>query len=105
IALDIRIQNRDLKVAPLIFIVFIENAIKFSSREDNRINTISISLYQKDNRITFTCSNMYESDEQAGGGIGLSNVTRRLELLYKDRYILTINKENDQYSVQLILEV
>jgi len=35
----------------------------------------------------------------------LNNVKRRLELLYKDRYTLTIKKEQPVYSVELILLV
>jgi hypothetical protein len=105
IKLDIRIEDRTIRVAPLIFIVFVENAIKFSTRDDNRINTIDIHLHQSGNRILFECSNMFENDEQVSGGIGLTNVTRRLELLYKDRYTLTVNQEGNRYFVQLILTV
>jgi two-component system, LytTR family, sensor kinase len=105
IALDIDIRDRNLKIAPLLFIPFIENAFKFSSRDDSRVNTIRIGLQQTGNRIVFQCSNTYEEPEQEPGGIGLSNVTRRLELLYRDRYTLDIKKEQHTYSVQLTLLV
>jgi two-component system, LytTR family, sensor kinase len=103
IELDIGIEDPTIKVAPLIFIVFVENAFKFSSREDNIANYIKIALRQSGSRIVFDCSNSYEDPGQVVGGIGLNNVTRRLELLYKDRHELTIKKEQGVYSVQLII--
>jgi LytS/YehU family sensor histidine kinase len=102
--LDINIDDRSIKVAPLIFIVFVENAFKYSTR-DNKVNTIKISLQQKGMQIVFECSNSYEDVPQESGGIGLNNVKRRLELLYKDRYTLTIIKDQGIYFVQLILSI
>jgi two-component system LytT family sensor kinase len=101
IDLDVQIQNKEIKIAHLLFIPFIENAFKFSTRDDNRPNHIKISLKQSGNRIVFTCSNTYEDVNQDAGGIGLSNVKRRLELLYKDRYTLEIQKDETNYSVNL----
>jgi sensor histidine kinase YesM len=103
--LDINIEDKTMKVAPLIFIVFVENAFKFSSREENRINTIRIRLQQTGKQILFECTNSYDDTGQATGGIGLNNVKRRLELLYKDRHTLTIRKEQGIYYVQLILNL
>jgi two-component system LytT family sensor kinase len=105
ISLDISIEDKSVKVAPLIFLAFVENAFKFSTRDDNQANNIAISLRQSGNRILFTCSNSYDVQEQPGGGIGLSNAARRLELLYKDRYTLTIQQEQSQYTVHLTLMV
>jgi hypothetical protein len=105
IELEVSIENEAVKVAPLIFIVFVENAFKFSTRDDNTANYIKIVLRQKGDLIVFECSNSYDNTGQEVGGIGLNNVTRRLELLYKDRHVLTIKKEKTVYSVQLILNV
>lgn len=105
IELDINIPDKTVKIAPLIFLTFVENAFKFSTRDDNRINNITISLQQRPGRIEFSCSNSYEVQDQITGGIGLNNVTRRLELLYKDRYSLEIVKEPSVYTVHLTLLV
>jgi two-component system, LytTR family, sensor kinase len=103
--LEIGIEDNTIKIAPLIFIVFVENAFKFSTREDNGTNIIKILLRQKERRILFECSNSYETDMQDPGGIGLNNVKRRLELLYKDKYTLDIRKDKYVYTVQLTLFV
>jgi two-component system, LytTR family, sensor kinase len=105
VELDIDIQNKATRVAPLLFVTFVENAFKFTTREDNGVNTIRVSLRQSGDRIVFECTNPYEEQKQAEGGIGLNNVRRRLELLYKDRYTLTIRNEQSIFYVQLILMV
>lgn len=105
VELEVSIEDKSLPVAPLIFIAFVENAFKYSTRDDNRVNSIRIRLRQQGNRIVFQCSNSYEQEEPTTGGIGISNVTRRLELLYKGRYELNIQKDPTTYSIQLTLTV
>src|SRR3984885_4374654 len=90
--LKVNYQNGAVKVAPLIFMAFVENAFKYVSRGDSDINSVSISLNEEDGRIDFTCDNSFDETEAAAGGIGLNNAVRRLDLLYKDRYRLDIKK-------------
>ncbi|HEX5168851.1 MAG TPA: histidine kinase [Cyclobacteriaceae bacterium] len=103
VTLDIDYTDGAVKVAPLIFMAFVENAFKYASRDDNAINRILISLKQQPGKIEFVCENPYDESEFPAGGIGLTNATRRLELLYKDRYQLDIKKENSIYRVRLVL--
>jgi LytS/YehU family sensor histidine kinase len=85
---------------------FVENAFKYVSRGDKAINRILISLKQHGQKIDFTCTNTYDDEgESAQGGIGLTNASRRLELLYKDRYTLDIKKQNNVYQVDLTLTI
>jgi len=51
------------------------------------------------NRIT---KHLSDTTEQ-GSGIGLKNVTRRLELLYPGRHTLRIADDGSQYTVELNL--
>jgi len=103
VTLDIHCENGAVKVAPLIFMAFVENAFKYASRDDMAINRIIISLKQQPGKIEFVCENTYDDGESSQGGIGLTNATRRLELLYKDRYQLDIKNENNIYRVQLTI--
>ena len=103
IELDVQIQDPGIRIAPLLFMPFLENAFKFSTRDDNRTNHIRISLQQQGNQIHFNCFNSFEAVEVPAGGIGLNNVRRRLELLYKDRYTLNIQSEQGIYAVDLNL--
>jgi len=105
ITLNVKINDRHLKIAPLLFIPFVENAFKFSSYEDDRESKIAIRLLQNGNNIVFECINSYEEADRKDGGIGLNNIKRRLELLYKDRYDLDIKSESTTWHVQLTLNI
>ncbi len=103
VSLKINYQNGSVKIAPLIFMAFVENAFKYVSRGDDKINRIIIELNEENGKIDFTCDNSYDDEQQAKGGIGLNNAARRLELLYKNRYKLTISKIHNMYQVNLKL--
>jgi sensor histidine kinase YesM len=38
-------------------------------------------------------------------GIGITNTRKRLDLMYKDRYILTIKDRHDRYSIHLTIHL
>jgi two-component system LytT family sensor kinase len=103
VTIKVNYQNGSVKIAPLIFMAFVENAFKYVSRDDSVINSIIIGLTEIDGRVDFTCDNTYDETEAAPGGIGLNNAVRRLDLLYKDRYLLYIKKELNIYHVHLML--
>ncbi len=105
VTLDINYRDGTIKIAPLIFMAFVENAFKYASRDDQSANRIFISLKQESGKINFVCENTFDEGETSPGGIGLVNATRRLELLYKDRYQLDIKNENNIYRVQLTLSL
>lgn len=110
VAMDISYADGNVKVAPLIFMAFVENAFKYVSRDDKVINRIMISLKQLPiaigtGKIEFVCENTYDESESSEGGIGLTNATRRLELLYKDRYQLTIKNADKVFRVELTLTI
>jgi two-component system, LytTR family, sensor kinase len=102
IELDIRVSDKSFKIAPLIFLAFVENTFKHSTR-DLTINNINIHLHQSNNKIIFECRNSYEEQAKDQKGIGLINVTRRLELLYKGCYSLEVKKENGIYETRLTI--
>jgi two-component system LytT family sensor kinase len=104
IELEIHIENGSLKIAPLLFMAFVENAFKFSTRDEN-INIIQIKLTEKNKTVSFECRNGYEEEPPAARGIGLQNTIRRLDLLYKNRYELTMKNERGLYYVHLIVRL
>jgi len=105
VSLIVGYKNRNVQIAPLIFMAFVENAFKYASRGDRMSNRILIQLKEENGQIHFTCENSFEESETSSGGIGLNNAARRLELLYKDRYKLDIKKEQNIYSVDLTLSL
>lgn len=107
VSLNVRLPKKfeDRKIAPLLFVPFIENAFKhgISNREKS---FIEISMDINANSIIFRCSNSIHAGrdfETTGnkGGIGLENVKKRLGLLFPERHNLTINKSEMQFDVNL----
>ena len=104
VSLKTNYQDGTVKVAPLIFMAFVENAFKYVSRGDSGLNEVSITLSEEEGKIDFTCENSCDEETEAvTGGIGLNNAVRRLELLYRDRYKLNITKQDNRYKVDLTL--
>ncbi|MBE0647830.1 MAG: histidine kinase, partial [Bacteroidales bacterium] len=104
---DFEGANPKMRVAPLLFIAFVENSFKHSHIEDTDHSWIRIMLKTDGNRIIFGCENSLpdsQNTKDTTPGIGLENVKRRLELLYPKRHQLVIEEKKEIYSVTLILE-
>mgnify|MGYP000845767581 FL=1 len=103
INVDVPPQLPELKLPPLMLIIFVENAFKhgISYREESFID---IKLRVEDKRLLFSCCNSKPSQVQQTnekGGMGLQNVRQRLELLYDDDYTLDISDGEKTYEVKL----
>ncbi|MEQ9439332.1 MAG: histidine kinase [Cyclobacteriaceae bacterium] len=99
----------DYLIAPLILIVFIENAFKHSqaSQSDNISIDINIRLLD-DGTLDFRCANSFQpimNIENLSQGIGLENVRKRLQLLYPQTHQLEIRQTEDQYVVHLSMQL
>src|SRR5690606_6350711 len=100
--------EQEYRIAPLILIVFVENAFKHSQSGQSSNIEIDISVEMKGGRLEFHCQNNYEkvqSLDTVAGGIGLKNVQKRLELLYPNKHRLTIQDRENRYRVDLDLEL
>jgi len=95
------------KVAPLIFIPFIENAFKYAYYSDSLpVVTIRFDINEKE--ILFACSNFYNCQKNeviSNSGIGLSNLRKQLSLLYPDRHELKVEKKNTKFEAVLRLDI
>jgi len=98
----------EYKIAPLILIVFIENAFKQSQSGQSSDIEIDMSVKLNNSTLEFRCKNNYQSGfslDSVAKGIGLKNVRKRLELLYPKKHILEIKETDNAYNVYLRLEL
>jgi len=110
ISLNISFPDKydDINIPPLIFIPFIENAFKhgISFREKSFID---ISMTTDKESVKFRCTNslvkIREENETSQSGIGLENVTKRLNLLFPGKHELKINKSETEFEVFLQIKI
>ncbi|WP_026897657.1 sensor histidine kinase [Daejeonella oryzae] len=103
--LDISGDPENQTIMPLVLISFVENAFKHGVATDEK-SPIRITIKIESGKLFFRVINRksdFNKDET--GGIGLLNVHRRLDLIYKDKYKLTIDNSTDYYSCVLNLEL
>jgi hypothetical protein len=106
-----KIRNTNIKIAPQVLIVFIENAFKHSKNTLSREIEIEIALKITGNFICLQVTNSYHAEKNAdnvineNSGLGLINTIKRLDLLYENDYELKRKEENGQYRIDLRLKL
>ncbi len=101
--------DNSYKIAPLIMIVFVENAFKHSQSSQSNEIEININIRIESNgKLNFECTNSYSeiaNNANLARGIGLENVKKRLELIYPDAYKLSLKDDDQKYQVDFILDL
>jgi LytS/YehU family sensor histidine kinase len=107
IRLKIEGETENRKIAPLILIPFIENAIKHGLNSAVDETWLDISIQINGNNLLFICKNNYREEKfkDNHNGIGLENVTKRLNIIYHNKFTIVITKINFVYEVTLKLEI
>lgn len=103
ISLDVPEVLPDSMLPPLLLVIFVENAFKHGISYRTK-SFVEISLQPHGDRLLFSCRNSrpeIKHDENMKGGVGLSNVRRRLDLLFPGNYTLDIKEQEDTYTVHL----
>jgi sensor histidine kinase YesM len=97
----------NLLVPPMLFMPFVENAVKHSAGGTGG-SYVHINFRMVKNSLWFSCINSIPDiprNSKASGGIGLFNVKRRLELLYGANFSLAIKEEKTIFHVNLQLRL
>ncbi|MFI3286365.1 MAG: histidine kinase [Rikenellaceae bacterium] len=100
------ISRPNAKIAPLLLITFVENAIKYGVAAHLQ-SDIYVKVQFKRGKLYFMARNKIfkkQTDQENKIGIGINNCINRLELLYPGQYTLQIDDSNDIYNVELNLE-
>lgn len=100
--------NLGSRVAPLLMLPLVENAFKHGVKNLEVLKPIQISLNQKGKSFTFSVKNHYQKElanDKEKGGIGLTNLSRRLALHYPDNHELSISNEDENFIVNLQIDL
>ncbi|WP_316812162.1 sensor histidine kinase [Pedobacter heparinus] len=105
------INDPNIRLAPVLLIVFIENAFKHSKNSAAADISIDIQIKLWTDSILFSVRNTYGLEDQQqnslnkSSGMGLPNVQKRLQLLYPDAHALRMYRDEKFHCVDLRLKI
>lgn len=111
---DIRFNvNGDFKdqyIAPLLLIIFIENAFKHFSAAKGQSAFVHVQMNINQGRLLLTVKNSVDPEyvpvqHKFKGGLGLANVKQRLDLIYPQQYSLKTIKESAYFEIDLTIDL
>lgn len=97
---DIHTTSSDLNIAPMLLLPFVENSFKHGSIENGKLK-IDLYLHSSETDLHFKIHNSHKSKNESQRGIGLDNIKKRLELLYPNKYELSIDESSSKFMVDL----
>lgn len=98
------------KIAPLLFIPFVENSFKHGMSNQIHEGYVNIDLNIENKNLQLHIENSLAElpmklSNKKSGGIGLINIKRRLELIYPKKHKLNTNKSDSKFTVDLHLSL
>lgn len=96
-----------VQIPPLLFISFVENAVKHNNDASNP-SYVHLSFDVRGTDVFFQCVNSkpaIKAVSSTAGGLGLTNIKRRLELLFPSTHRLMIEDSAETYSVTLTIQL
>lgn len=108
-----KIQFTDFRIAPMLLVVFVENAFKHGRNLDGTRMYIHIDMHCTGSYFVFSVVNskidinqqMRSPLERKHSGFGLDNVKKRLNLLYPDQHTLDIQDTENEFRVVVQLKM
>lgn len=94
------IHKDTLQLPPMLLLPFVENAFKHGTQVEGVLK-ITINLVTDKESLLFQIKNSFEKKLNSKKGIGLDNIRKRLEMLFKKDYQLDISSKNKEFLVNL----
>ncbi len=96
-------DQSDVRIPPMLLLPFVENAFKHGASRSEDHSWIQIRLQLQNDRLSFTVENSVpeEGEPVASTGLGLSNLRKRLDILFPNQYELMTLREDSQFLATL----
>ena len=101
-------ETADLYIKPLLLLPFVENSFKHGTSKMLSNPWINLKIELQNTSLVMKLMNgkrALSDTHNEPKGTGIENVKKRLELLYKDKYDLQINEDEEVFIVNLRLEL
>jgi sensor histidine kinase YesM len=96
VRMNINFTRENIPVPTMLLMPFMENLFKHGIDKTKNDNEVLVKLSVQNKRLQYSVKNKLHPETKNGTGFGLSNLKKRLNLLYGDDYTMTV-KENDTY--------
>ena len=104
----IRISHTSVYIPPLLLLPFIENCFKHGNIGKDDDGWMELDISDENGNLFFVCKNSFNhtpAKQSAFSGIGLTNVKKRLDLIFAEKYELQTLKQDGEYMVSLQVPV
>jgi two-component system LytT family sensor kinase len=99
-------ESEEKQISPMILIQFIENAFKHGLEEYKNNSYLNIKITIENGHLRYESVNsIAKTTSSSNGGVGLTNVRKRLNIIYPSKHRLHIHSDNLEYKVDLTLEL
>jgi LytS/YehU family sensor histidine kinase len=111
IQFDIDGESGDKLIAPLVFIPFLENSFKHGVNNQIKSGFVNIDMELSNDRVKMEIENSKvttiesQHTSKKSGGIGLTNVKRRLKLIYPNKHKIDIINKANSFKVLLDIQL
>ncbi|WP_394748951.1 sensor histidine kinase [Spongiimicrobium salis] len=105
VVFEVTTDDKIKNLPPLLLLPLLENAFKYNV--DKRNTTIAIILTIKDDLLHFKIENTFlaHTTKNGIGGLGLSNLKKRLDLYFSDRYAYDVKIDEAIYTASLKIDL
>lgn len=101
--------NADIKIPPMLFLPLVENSFKHGKHKLENKAVVEAEITVTPKNMVFVIKNdmlqPVSSSVKSRGGIGLSNINKRLALYYPGQYELIMKENNNQYIAELTIDL
>jgi len=104
VLLDVSGDTGSVRIPPMLFFPLVENCFKHGTGPDVDRPEIKIRILVKEDAVEFVSENRKPEILRSGakeGGVGLSNIVKRLQLLYPERHTFVTTERMYTYSIRV----
>lgn len=106
LSIDKEIENDKVQIPPLLLIILVENAFKHGIEPAEDIAFLDIEVRCDSNELYFLCKNSREPlANQTSGGLGLTNLKRRLELHFPKKHELFLYDDDFNFEASIKIQL
>jgi hypothetical protein len=103
ISLQITGKADNKSISPMLLIQFVENAFKHGMENEKYNSYLEININIQNGSLDYESTNSINGHSAKNGGVGLTNVRKRLDLLYPRKHDLQVMPGDHEFRVKLKL--